>query len=214
LRISDENGSAVQVSIHQTDLPAAKIKPELPSERLLPQFPLIEQDLALAFQFPSKMLKKDVPYGKIIQAPFSIQPLKMIPRFPVPIPGIVVLTAGPIFHATFDYDLLKIVHENLAVMPDEGFQHAGFSTIEVCPVCCSLFLWWQWHIFDYVLVEFSYAMVLIEHRIGFLSFDEKLDRIQRYLPKGLTEKILFHRDKIEGELKHLTVMFPDMEGFT
>ena len=47
-----------------------------------------------------------------------------------------------------------------------------------------------------------------------LSFDEKLDRIQRYLPKGLTEKILSHRDKIEGELKHVTVMFCDMEGFT
>lgn len=47
-----------------------------------------------------------------------------------------------------------------------------------------------------------------------LTFDEKLDRIQRYLPKGLTEKILSHRDKIEGELKHVTVMFCDMEGFT
>ncbi|MBW1787024.1 MAG: zinc ribbon domain-containing protein, partial [Deltaproteobacteria bacterium] len=32
-----------------------------------------------------------------------------------------------------------------------------------------------------------------------LSFDEKLDKIQRYLPKGLTEKILPQRDKIEGE---------------
>ncbi|GAG46405.1 unnamed protein product, partial [marine sediment metagenome] len=34
-----------------------------------------------------------------------------------------------------------------------------------------------------------------------LSFDEKLDKIQRYLPKGLTEKILSQRDKIEGERK-------------
>ena len=47
-----------------------------------------------------------------------------------------------------------------------------------------------------------------------LSFDEKLDRIQRYLPKGLTEKILSQRDKIEGERKQVTVMFCDMEGFT
>jgi len=47
-----------------------------------------------------------------------------------------------------------------------------------------------------------------------LSFDEKLDKIQRYLPKGLTEKILGQRDKIEGERKHVTVMFCDMEGFT
>jgi class 3 adenylate cyclase/tetratricopeptide (TPR) repeat protein len=47
-----------------------------------------------------------------------------------------------------------------------------------------------------------------------LSFDEKLAKIQRYLPKGLTEKILAQRDKIEGERKQVTVMFCDMEGFT
>ena len=47
-----------------------------------------------------------------------------------------------------------------------------------------------------------------------LSFDEKLEKIQRYLPKGLTEKILAQRDKIEGERKQVTVMFCDMEGFT
>jgi len=43
-----------------------------------------------------------------------------------------------------------------------------------------------------------------------LSFDEKLDKIQRYLPKGLTEKILSQRDRIEGERKQVTVMFCDM----
>jgi hypothetical protein len=47
-----------------------------------------------------------------------------------------------------------------------------------------------------------------------LSFDEKIDRIQRYLPKGLTEKILSQGEKIEGERKQVTVMFCDMEGFT
>ena len=47
-----------------------------------------------------------------------------------------------------------------------------------------------------------------------LSFEEKLDKIQRYLPKGLTEKILGQKDKIEGERKQVTVMFCDMEGFT
>ena len=47
-----------------------------------------------------------------------------------------------------------------------------------------------------------------------LSFDEKLDKIQRYLPKGITEKILSQREKIEGERKQVTVMFCDMEGFT
>ncbi len=47
-----------------------------------------------------------------------------------------------------------------------------------------------------------------------LSSDEILDKIQRYLPKGLTEKILAQKDKIEGECKQVTVMFCDMEGFT
>lgn len=47
-----------------------------------------------------------------------------------------------------------------------------------------------------------------------LSLDEKINKIQRYLPKGLTEKILGQRDKIEGEHKQVTVMFCDMEGFT
>jgi len=47
-----------------------------------------------------------------------------------------------------------------------------------------------------------------------LSFDEKIDKIQRYLPKGLTEKILSQRDKIEGERKQVTVMFCDMGGFS
>ena len=32
-----------------------------------------------------------------------------------------------------------------------------------------------------------------------LSFDEKINKIQKYLPKGLTEKILSQRDRIEGE---------------
>jgi hypothetical protein len=47
-----------------------------------------------------------------------------------------------------------------------------------------------------------------------LSFDEKIDKIQRYLPKGLTEKILSQRDKIEGERKQVTVMFCDMERYS
>ncbi|NIS59982.1 MAG: AAA family ATPase [Proteobacteria bacterium] len=46
------------------------------------------------------------------------------------------------------------------------------------------------------------------------SLDEKLAKIQRYLPKGLTEKILAQRGKIEGERKQVTVIFCDMEGFT
>jgi class 3 adenylate cyclase/tetratricopeptide (TPR) repeat protein len=47
-----------------------------------------------------------------------------------------------------------------------------------------------------------------------LSFDEKIAKIQKYLPQGLTEKILSQKDRIEGERKQVTVMFCDMEGFT
>jgi len=47
-----------------------------------------------------------------------------------------------------------------------------------------------------------------------VSLDEKLANIQRYLPKGLAEKILAQRGKIEGERKQVTVLFCDMEGFT
>ena len=46
------------------------------------------------------------------------------------------------------------------------------------------------------------------------SFTEKLAKIERYLPEGLTEKILAQKDKIEGERRQITVMFCDMEGFT
>lgn len=47
-----------------------------------------------------------------------------------------------------------------------------------------------------------------------ISFDQKLNKIQKYLPKGLVGKILSQRDRIEGERKHVTVMFCDMKGFT
>jgi len=47
-----------------------------------------------------------------------------------------------------------------------------------------------------------------------LSFDEKLKKIQKYLPEGITQKILAQRDRIEGERKQVFVMFCDMQGFT
>ncbi len=47
-----------------------------------------------------------------------------------------------------------------------------------------------------------------------LSLNDKLEKIQKYLPKGVTEKILAQKDRIEGERKQVTVMFCDMEGFT
>jgi class 3 adenylate cyclase/tetratricopeptide (TPR) repeat protein len=46
------------------------------------------------------------------------------------------------------------------------------------------------------------------------SFEEKLARLQRYLPQGVTEKILAQKDKIEGERKQVTVMFCDLAGST
>ncbi len=47
-----------------------------------------------------------------------------------------------------------------------------------------------------------------------LSFDEKIAKIQKYLPSGITEKILSQRDRIEGEKRQVTVLFCDMKGFT
>ena len=47
-----------------------------------------------------------------------------------------------------------------------------------------------------------------------ISIDEKFDRIQRYLPEGLVEKILSQRKKIEGERRQVTIMFCDLKGFT
>jgi hypothetical protein len=42
-----------------------------------------------------------------------------------------------------------------------------------------------------------------------LSFDEKLAKIEKYLPGGLTEKILSQRTKMEGERRHVTTMYVD-----
>ncbi len=44
--------------------------------------------------------------------------------------------------------------------------------------------------------------------------EEKIDKIQRYLPQGLTEKILSQKDRIEGERKVVTVLFCDLVGYT
>jgi hypothetical protein len=64
------------------------------------------------------VLFKDVPLGKIIETLATTQALEMVPGFPIPIPGIVVLTAGPIFPATFDSYFLKILAENIPVISD------------------------------------------------------------------------------------------------
>jgi class 3 adenylate cyclase/tetratricopeptide (TPR) repeat protein len=44
--------------------------------------------------------------------------------------------------------------------------------------------------------------------------EEKLARIQRYLPESLAKKILAQKDRIEGERRQVTIMFCDMKGFT
>ncbi len=44
--------------------------------------------------------------------------------------------------------------------------------------------------------------------------DQHISRLQKYLPEGLTQKILSSRDKISGERRHVTMMFVDMKGFT
>ena len=49
----------------------------------------------------------------------------------------------------------------------------------------------------------SKASKLSERAPKDLSLDEKLTKIQKYLPKGLTEKILSQRDRIEGERKQV-----------
>jgi class 3 adenylate cyclase/tetratricopeptide (TPR) repeat protein len=49
---------------------------------------------------------------------------------------------------------------------------------------------------------------------GELSWDEKLAQIQKYLPKGLTQRVLAQKEKLEGERKLVTVLFCDMVEFT
>jgi class 3 adenylate cyclase/tetratricopeptide (TPR) repeat protein len=47
-----------------------------------------------------------------------------------------------------------------------------------------------------------------------LSPDEKLEKIQKYFPQGIMEKILSKGDKVEGERRRVTVLFADISGFT
>jgi class 3 adenylate cyclase len=47
-----------------------------------------------------------------------------------------------------------------------------------------------------------------------LTFDEKLAKIQKYLPGDITEKILSQRTRIEGERKQVSVLFTDMADYT
>ena len=103
-----ENGSAVSSQSASPTSPLSKSTPNCLLRASFRNSLSSNRTWALAFRLPSQVLKKDVPYRKIIETPFSTKPLKMLPGFPVPIPGTVFLTAAPIFPATFDYDILKI----------------------------------------------------------------------------------------------------------
>jgi Double zinc ribbon/Adenylate and Guanylate cyclase catalytic domain len=46
------------------------------------------------------------------------------------------------------------------------------------------------------------------------SLGDKLDRLQRYLPSHLSEKILASRGRLAGERKIVTVLFADIAGYT
>ncbi len=62
--------------------------------------------------------------------------------------------------------------------------------------------------------ECGYELAANKTVLKELSFDEKLDKIQRYLPKGVTDKIISQRGRIEGERKQVAVLFCDLAGFT
>ena len=47
-----------------------------------------------------------------------------------------------------------------------------------------------------------------------LSNDEKIEKIQKYLPKGIAEKIIAQKGRIDGERKQVTIMFCDLVDFT
>jgi hypothetical protein len=90
--------------------------------------------MAFAFQLSFLVLKSDVHHGKIIETRFSIQLLEMVPWFPVPIPGIVFLTAAPIFLAAF-VCIFKIGRDSPAVIPYASYpacwiqQNTGMSRV-------------------------------------------------------------------------------------
>jgi class 3 adenylate cyclase/tetratricopeptide (TPR) repeat protein len=61
----------------------------------------------------------------------------------------------------------------------------------------------------------GYELTASSHLPGkAIPLEQKLARIQRYLPEGLTKKILAQKDKLEGERRQVTIMFCDMKGFT
>jgi hypothetical protein len=133
IRFSAEKDSAVPVSIHQSDLPALKINAELTCKRHLSAIPShhVKPGICITGSFPG------APQGYLLRQNHrnhaSTQPFEMVPEFPFLIPGIVFLTAAPIFPAVIDSDFLKILDEIPLVIPKECFHRAGFSEMKDVP---------------------------------------------------------------------------------
>jgi hypothetical protein len=47
-----------------------------------------------------------------------------------------------------------------------------------------------------------------------VALDDKLDQLQRYLPRHLAGKIFANRGRLAGERKLVTVLFTDVTGYT
>ena len=46
------------------------------------------------------------------------------------------------------------------------------------------------------------------------SLDDRLDRLQSYLPQYLADKILANRGRLQGERKLVTILFLDIVGYS
>jgi len=102
----------------------------------------------------------------------------------------------------------KCRHEN----PEEKkfCRECGAGLLSVCPQCGG-----DISAADKFCGECCYELAsTTSDPLGKFSFEEKLGELQRYLPAGLTEKILSKRGQIEGEQRQVTIMFCDMVGYT
>jgi len=88
-------------------------------------------------------------------------------------------------------------------------RECGARLLVTCPVCSA-----ENSPGDKFCGECGRPIDLVCSSVRDMTFDEKISRIQKYLPHGLIEKILSQRERIEGEKKQVTVMFCDMEKFT
>jgi hypothetical protein len=89
-------------------------------------------------------------------------------------------------------------------------RECGEKLLLVCPECNAENLPG-----DKFCGECGHSLTILSEPVPkLLSPEQKIAKIQKYIPKGIAKKILAQRDRIEGERKLITVMFCDMEGFT